>query len=66
MSILDDYNADPIRLSPKITNDRQQCRNGHEMTKENTVYRMGIRGCRLCIRDRKKLARARFAEKTGG
>lgn len=56
--------ADPVKLDSKITNDRPACGHGHAMTPENTVYRMGIRGCRQCIRDRKKNARERFDKRT--
>lgn len=58
--------CDPMKVDPKMKNDRSECANGHPMTPENTVYRLGIRGCRLCIANRKKYARERFDARTQG
>lgn len=55
-----------LRVHPKLENSKKTCVNGHAMEGANVVYRLGIRSCRQCMRDRKKMARERFIKATGG
>lgn len=64
-------NPDHMRLLTLSENSRNQrsaskthCINGHEFTPENTYlrpksYRVGVRDCRQCIRDRQARASAK-------